>query len=117
MYTQRFYQEMLERTTGRLMELWHRDHHEDAVAMADQARSASQLRPEPTSEPTPAIEGLLDQQKADELARTLFPSPPLDSERELSLSAFMDRWRDAAEDLGVDVGADLEIAGGSVRKS
>jgi hypothetical protein len=116
-YTQRFYQEMLERTTGRLMELWHRDHHEDAAAMADRVRSASQLRPEATSKPAPAIEELLDQQKADELARALFPSPPLDSERELSLSAFMDRWRDAAEDLGGDVGADLEMAGGSVQKS
>jgi hypothetical protein len=116
-YTQRFYQEMLERTTGGLIELWHGDHHEEAVAMANQARSASQLHPEPTSEPTPAIEELLDQQKAGELARALFPSPPLDSERELSLSAFMDRWRDAAEGLGADVGADLEMAGGTVQES
>jgi len=112
-YTQRYYGELLERTTGRLVELWRSGHREESVAMADRARTASQLRPEPPTDPVPPIEELLAQERAELVARILFPAPPLDSELELSGSAFMNRWQDAGEELAGDIGVDLEAASGS----
>jgi hypothetical protein len=111
-YTKRFYQEMMERTTERLTELWHRGQHEEALAMARRVSAAVPTEAGRAPDVTGLAEELLEEKRKPELARALFPPEPLEAELSRWSSDFMDRWRDASEALDEGVYFDLLQVGG-----